>query len=90
MIIEKLFSFFGDLFMDLIGLFNIPGVPNDVLESAKNFLELLFENSSLLGLFIRINTIKVTAILLIIIVNFEHIYNLGRFLLSKMPFFKDT
>lgn len=88
MILNKLFEVVGNLFMALISLFNIPGIPNDVLESAYHFLDLLFSNASLLGLFVRINTIKQIAVILIILLNFKHIYNLGKWILSKIPFFK--
>lgn len=88
MIANKIFGLIGDVFMLLISFFNIPGIPDDVLESAYNFLDLLFSNASLLGLFVRINTIKQIAVLLIIILNFRHIYNLGKFIISKIPFFK--
>ncbi len=88
MILNKLFGTIGNIFMLLISFFNIPGIPNDVLESAYDFLDMLFSNASLLGLFIRINTIKQVAVILIVILNFRHIYNLGKFIISKIPFFK--
>lgn len=88
MILNKIFEVFGDAFLLLINVFNIPGIPDDVLEGAREFLHTLFSNASLLGLFIKINTIKSTAVLLIIILNFRHIYNLGIWLMDKVTFWK--
>lgn len=85
MIIEKLFSFLGNIVMGILNLFNIPGLPDDVLQSAYNFLDFLFSNASLLGLFIRPKTIQLTAVLLLVILNFEHLYHLTSWLVNKIP-----
>ena len=42
MIIEKMFDFLGSIVMGILKLFNIPGIPDDVLQSAYNFLDFLF------------------------------------------------
>lgn len=83
MILEGLFSFIGNIYLGIIGLINIPFMPNDVLESAKNFLELLFSNASLLGLFVRISTLKTIATIFLAILTFKvalKIFSLYRFL----------
>lgn len=83
MILEGLFSFIGNIYLGIIGLINIPFMPNDVLESAKNFLELLFSNASLLGLFVRISTLKTIATIFLAILAFKvalKIFSLYRFL----------
>lgn len=87
MILEGLFSFIGNIYLGIIGLINIPFMPNDVLESAKNFLELLFSNASLLGLFVRISTLKTIATIFLAILTFKvalKIYSLYRFLRSTI------
>ena len=86
MIVEKMFDFLGSIVMGILKLFNIPGIPDDVLQSAYNFLDFLFSNASLLGLFIRPKTIQLTAVLLLVILNFEHLYNLTKWLVNKIPF----
>lgn len=86
MILEKLLGFFGNVFLTIINVFNIPGLPDDVLEGAREFLDTLFTNASLIGLFVKINTIKSVALLLIIIYNFQHIWNVTKWLISKIPF----
>lgn len=83
MILEGLFSFIGNIYLGIIGLINIPFMPNDVLESAKNFLDLLFSNASMLGLFVRISTLKTIATIFLAILAFKvalKIFSLFRFL----------
>jgi hypothetical protein len=86
MITEKIVSFFTTIFGGFFSLFNLPSFPSELINSVKSFLDYLFSNASLLGLFVRIDTLKIASGLLIIIINFEKLYNLGKWLISKIPF----
>lgn len=79
MILEKIFEGIGNVYIFLLGFINIPGMPNDVFESAKNYLTLLFENASLLGLFIRISTVKTIATIFLVIISARVLYKLFKF-----------
>ena len=86
MIIEKMLSAFTSLLCGIFNIFNIPNLPDNLVSAVHNFLDFLFSNASLLGFFIRIDTLKTCAGILIILINFEKIYSLARWLISKVPF----
>lgn len=64
---------------------DIPSLPDELLSSAYSFIDLLFDNVGLLGLFIPISTIKVVVPLVLLIVNFDKIYKLIMWVLNKIP-----
>lgn len=64
---------------------DIPSLPDELLSSAYSFIDLIFDNVGLLGLFIPISTIKVVVPLLLVIVNFDKIYKLTMWVLNKIP-----
>lgn len=84
-----------ELFFDLIAMMlhvvflplpNLPGFNNELLNSMTQFINLIFDNVGLLGFFIRIDTIKTIVPLLILVLNFDHIYHLVMWILRKIPF----
>ena len=64
---------------------NLPDLPESVKNSLNTVFDTIFDNIDLLGLFIRIDTIKVLVPLLIIAINFEHIYHFTMWILKKIP-----
>ncbi len=86
MIIEKILSAFTGMLCGIFKLFKIPNLPEALINSVHSFLDFLFSNSSLLGLFIKIDTLKTCAGILIILINFDKIYSISKWLLSKVPF----
>lgn len=64
---------------------DIPSLPEELLSSAYSFIDLIFDNVGLLGLFIPISTIKVVVPLVLLIVNFDKIYKLTLWVLNKIP-----
>ena len=64
---------------------DIPSLPDELLSSAYSFIDLIFDNVGLLGLFIPISTIKVVVPLVLFIVNFDKIYKLILWVLNKIP-----
>lgn len=84
-----------ELFFDLISMFvyliflplpNLPSFDVTLLSSMTQFINLIFDNVGLLGFFIRIDTIKTIVPLLILVLNFDHIYHLVMWILRKIPF----
>lgn len=66
---------------------NLPDLPVDLIEGANGFINLIFDNLGLLGLFIPISTIKIVVPLILVIVNFDKIYRLVIWTLKKIPVF---
>lgn len=66
---------------------NLPDLPSDLVEGANGFINLIFDNVGLLGLFVPISTIKVVVPLILLIVNFDKIYRLVIWILKKIPVF---
>ncbi len=76
MIIEALFNL---IFGILDGLFSIlPSIPDfdtNMLSDFHTALQTIFDNAGLLGFFFPIASIKVLIPLVILVINFEHIYH---------------
>lgn len=86
MILENLLNIlFSSLEVILSILPDIPSLPDELLSSAYSFIDLIFDNVGLLGLFIPISTIKVVVPLVLVIVNFDKIYKLTMWVLNKIP-----
>lgn len=86
MIIEALLNIIMTLLQVVFGWINIPGFPTELTNSISSFLSLIFDNLTLLGFFIRPATITVVIPILIILLNFEHVYKLTMCILRKIPF----
>lgn len=70
----------------LFGWINIPQVPDTLIDSINSFLNLIFDNLSLLGFFVRPTTLKILVPLIIIVINFKYIYKFIMWFLKKLPF----
>ena len=70
----------------LFGWIMIPSMPQSLVDSINTFLNLIFNNLSLLGFFIRPSTLKIIVPLVIFVVNFKYIYKFIMWFLHKLPF----
>ncbi len=66
---------------------DIPDLPPNLVDGAYAFIDLIFDNIGLLGLFIPISTIKVVVPLIIVIINFDRFYRIVIWALKKIPIF---
>ena len=64
---------------------DVPAFPQTLLNSVNKVFDIIFSNLTLLPMFIRIDTIKILVPLLIVVINFEYIYNLVMWVLRKIP-----
>lgn len=86
MIIELIINIFTGVLKTLLSVLpNIPQLPNSIGTSLNNVFTTIFNNVGLLGLFIRISTIKILVPLIIVVVNFEHIYHFIMWIIKKLP-----
>lgn len=86
MILEAILNLVSSLLQICFGWINIPSFPLELTESINSFLDLIFNNLSLLGFFIRPTTIALVVPTLIILLNFEYVYKFTMWILRKIPF----
>lgn len=87
MIIETILNFLKFLLTTVFGVLpNIPNISSTLVASIDKFIDLIFDNVGLLDLFLPINTIKIVIPIAIVIMDFQNIYDLTNFILSKIPF----
>ena len=64
---------------------DIPNFDSGVLNSLNGFINLIFDNLDLLGFFIDIELVSALIPWLVIILNFEHIYDFIMWIIRKIP-----
>lgn len=86
MIIEAIFNLVKQLLLVLFALLpDIPDFDINLLDSLTSYINLIFDNLDLLGFFVDISTIKILVPLIIIVINFEHIYHFALWVIKKLP-----
>lgn len=83
MIVQALFNLIFGLINFILGL--LPSLPNFNESSLSDFnqtLDIIFDNAGLLGFFFPISTIKVYIPLVLLAINFEHIYKISIWVIS--------
>ena len=86
MILEALLNLIKSLLNVVFGWISLPQFPEELTNSVNTFLDLIFDNLSLLGFFIRPLTLTITIPILIILLNFEQAYKLVMWIVRKIPF----
>lgn len=70
----------------LFGLLpNIPAMPDTLNSYINQFLDLIFNNSGLVGFFLPMNVVKISLPIVLVIVNFKYIYSLIMWIVRKLP-----
>lgn len=85
MILEAILNLFKTLLFACFSWINIPDFPAELTENINAFLDLIFNNLTLLGFFIRPLTLQISIPILIILLNFDHLYKLTMWILRKIP-----
>ncbi len=87
MIIESIMNLFKTMITGVFGILpNIPSLP-EMQNTLDSVFDLIFSNATLLNLFINVNTIKICVPILLVIWNFDKIYDISMWILKKIPFF---
>ena len=63
----------------------LPDMPQAVVSALGNFFDLVFDNCSLIGFFVPLPLVKILLPLVVLVVNFEHIYAGVMWILRKIP-----
>lgn len=85
-ILNFLWDFLFMLLQILFGWINIPQFPDSLKNSINSFLDLIFNNLTFLGFFVRPSTLKIVIPLAIFMFNFKYIYKLTMWIIKKIPF----
>lgn len=86
MVLEAIFTLIKNLLMFVFDLLpDVPELPTNIMNSISNVFNTIFDNIDLLGLFVRIDTIKILVPLVIVAANFEHIYHFIMWIVKKIP-----
>ena len=86
MILELIMTAILSLLKGVFSLLpNIPQLSQSLTDSINRVFNVIFQNVGLLGLFVRISTIKWLVPLVIVVYNFEHIYHFVMWVIKKIP-----
>ena len=85
MIIEKIMTFFQSAFFTIFNFIDLPDFPEAFTTGLNDFLDLIFENITALGFFVRPATLILIIPLVIIVINFDKLYDLVMWILRKIP-----
>lgn len=85
MIITLILNLLKTLIFAVFSWINIPSLPESITNGLNSFLDIIFNNITLLGFFIRPITITIVIPVLIILLNFDEIYKFTMWILKKIP-----
>lgn len=85
MILEAILNLFKGLLFICFSWINIPNFPTELTNNIDAFLDLIFNNLTLLGFFVRPITLQIAIPILIVLLNFDNLYKLTMWILRKIP-----
>lgn len=86
MIIKGLLELIFGLLQIVFSPIALPALPDGIQSVVDEFVNVLVGAVGLLGVFVDLNTLKWLIPVVIIIVNFDRVWNLIMFILRKIPF----
>ena len=85
MIIESVVNLLVGLVKTLFGWISLPAFPSQLAVAITAVEDLVFQNLSMLGLFVRVSTLKIAIPIFVVIINFDRLYRLTMWVLRKLP-----
>ena len=88
MLLEGLISLVVTLIKAILSIFpSLPECPAEGLTAINDYISMIITNAGgLIGLFVDLNTIKIVLPIVLVLIEFEHIYDFVMWLLRKIPF----
>ena len=86
MIVEALLNLVLNLLKLVFGWINLPDMPDSVMAVIDKLFEALEGAVGLFGIFVDLNMVKILLPVLLIVVNFEHVWKFTMFILRKIAF----
>lgn len=68
-----------------LGFINLPNLPQNIDNSIRGFIDMIFDNLGIVGFFIRWETIQIAVPLVIAVANLDHIYDGIMWIIRKIP-----
>lgn len=86
MIVESVINLLVAAVKALFGWIQLPAFPAGLASALTSFFDLIFDNLSMLGLFVNVGTLKIAVPCYLVISNFDKVYHMLMFVLKKLPF----
>ena len=86
MIVQALCDLLFTLFSSLFSWVQLPAFPEGLSSSINSFLDTVFGNLGVLGLFVRWDTVKIALPVVLVIINLDKVYSLVMWIIKKIPF----
>ena len=86
MIVERVLTLFISAMKGCFGFINFPDMPAEITSVLDMIYNAVVSGASFIGLFCHISLLRIMIPLVIIVMNFDHIYRLTMFILRKIPF----
>ena len=86
MILESILNLISGLIKLVFGWINLPDMPSSVTSIIDELFGYIRGSMGLLGVFVDLNMVKVLLPVLLIVINFEHVWKFTMFIVRKIPF----
>lgn len=85
MIVELLLNLIGACVKIVFQFINLPAFPESLANSIDTYMNLVFDNISFLGFFVRPTTLSIVATTAITIFTFHKLYKIAIWIWNKLP-----
>ena len=86
MIVEAILNLVMVLLKGLFALLpDSPQLPDTLINYVDTALDYIFNNTGLLNFFVSVDMIKVLVPVLVVVINFDHIYEFIMWVIKKLP-----
>ena len=86
MILQAVFDLVRNVIKGVFGWINLPAMPEAVTSVIDELFALLRGSVGMLGVFVDLSMLKILLPVLLIVINFEHVWKFTMFILRKIPF----
>ena len=86
MILQAVFDLVKSVIRVVFGWINLPDMPSAVTSVVDELFALLRGSVGMLGVFMDLSMLKILLPVLLIVINFEHVWKFTMFILRKIPF----
>lgn len=85
MIIEAVLNLIFGVVKFAFSWISLPQVQEGVKTAIYSYFDMIFNNLSFLGFFVRINTLKSIALIAITLITFKRLYQITMWIIRKLP-----